>query len=249
MIYRSLLALILTTSLTFASAAVNAEQTLNIATDTSYMPFEFKQNGKYVGFDIDIWAEIAKEQGWKYELHPMDFNGIIPALQTRNIDGGLAAMAIREERKKVVDFSAPYYESGHAILVRADNTSIKSWADLDGKVVASKTGTTTIDWIKTHLKPKELQQFPNVDSEFLALQAGRVDAVIEDTPVIAYYVNNEGKGKTRLAGEPVIADPYGFAFQKGSPLVSKVNESLAKMQADGRYAQIYRKWFGDAGQK
>src|SRR3546814_11385054 len=93
------------------NAAAQAKELL-VATDTAFVPFEFKQDGKYTGFDIELWDAIAKEAGFKYSLRPMDFNGIIPGLQTRNIDVALAGITIRDDRKKVIDFSDPYYESG-----------------------------------------------------------------------------------------------------------------------------------------
>ncbi|NYT39104.1 transporter substrate-binding domain-containing protein, partial [Allopusillimonas soli] len=67
-----------------------ADRELVVATDTAFVPFEFKQDGKYTGFDIQLWEAIAKEANLKYRLQPMDFNGIIPGLQTHNIDAALA---------------------------------------------------------------------------------------------------------------------------------------------------------------
>lgn len=221
-----------------------ADKVLIVGTDTSFMPFEFKQGDKYVGFDLDLWAEIAKDQGWKYQIQSMDFSGIIPALQTQNIDLTLSGMTIKEERKKVIDFSDPYYDSGLAAMVQNGNTDIKSINDLNGKVIAVKTGTATVDWIKSHLKPKELREFPNIDDAYLALEAGRVDAAMHDTPNVLYFVNTAGKGKVKVAGAPVSGDQYGIGFPKGSPLVPIVNRELAKIKADGRYAIIYKKWFG-----
>lgn len=70
-----------------------------VATDTAFVPFEFKQGDKYVGFDVDLWDAIAKELKLDYTLKPMDFSGIIPALQTKNIDLALAGITITDERK------------------------------------------------------------------------------------------------------------------------------------------------------
>src|SRR3546814_10421374 len=78
---------------------------LVVATDTAFVPFEFKQGDKYVGFDIDLWDAIAQDIGVAYTLQPMDFNGIIPALQTGQVDVALAGITIKDERQKVIDFS------------------------------------------------------------------------------------------------------------------------------------------------
>ncbi|TGQ20511.1 transporter substrate-binding domain-containing protein, partial [Mesorhizobium sp. M00.F.Ca.ET.220.01.1.1] len=95
---------------------------LIVATDTAFVPFEFKEGDKYVGFDIDLWAAIAKDIGVTYTLQPMDFNGIIPALQTKQVDVGLAGITIKDERKKVIDFSDGYYDSGFLLMVPVNST-------------------------------------------------------------------------------------------------------------------------------
>ena len=86
-------------TLAFAVSSHAADKKLVVATDTAFVPFEFKQGDKYVGFDVDLWAAIAKELKLDYELKPMDFSGIIPALQTKNVDLALAGITITDERK------------------------------------------------------------------------------------------------------------------------------------------------------
>lgn len=87
-------------ALAFAVSSQAADKKLVVATDTAFVPFEFKKGNEYVGFDIDLWAAVAKELKLDYELKPMDFSGIIPALQTKNVDVALAGITITEERKK-----------------------------------------------------------------------------------------------------------------------------------------------------
>jgi glutamine transport system substrate-binding protein len=222
--------------------AAKAED-LVVATDTAFVPFEFKQGDKYVGFDIDLWDAIAKDLGVTYKLQPMDFNGIIPALQTKQVDVGLAGITIKDERKQVIDFSDGYYNSGFLLMVPADST-IKGAQDLKGKTVAIKTGTSAADYAKANFKDTELRQFPNVDNAYMELQTGRVDAAMHDTPNILYYINTAGGGKVKAVGEQMMAQQYGIAFPKGSDLVAKVNVSLAKLRNDGSYTAIYKKWFG-----
>ncbi len=222
--------------------SVRAED-LVVATDTAFVPFEFKEGDKYVGFDIDMWDAIAKEIGVTYTLQPMDFNGIIPALQTKQVDVALAGITIKEERQKVIDFSDGYYDSGFLLMVPADS-DIKGAEDLKGKILAVKTGTSATDYAKEHFTETELRQFPNVDNAYLELQTGRVDAAMHDTPNVLYYVATAGGGKVKAVGEQMMAHQYGIGFPKGSELVAKVNAALANMKKDGRYNEIYKKWFG-----
>ncbi|MFP4591738.1 glutamine ABC transporter substrate-binding protein GlnH [uncultured Ralstonia sp.] len=226
----------------FVGQAARAE-TLLVACDTAFVPFEFKQGDQYVGFDIDLWKEVAKDAKLDYKLQPMDFNGILPALQTRNVDVALAGITIKDERKKIVDFSDGYYDSGFLLMVPAAST-IKSADDLKGKSLAIKTGTSAADYAKAHFAGTELRQFPNIDNAYLELATGRVDAAMHDTPNVLYYINTVGKGRVKAVGQQMMAHQYGIAFPKGSPLVAKVNAALAKIKADGRYAAIYKKWFG-----
>ena len=248
MLRRYFLACLAATAVTAAALPSQAaEKELVVGSDTSFMPFEFQQDGKYVGFDVDLWDAIAQELHLKYKVQPMDFNGIIPALQTHNLDAAFAGMTIKDERKQVVDFSDPYYESGLTAITRTDNTTIQNSGQLDGKLVATKLATSSVDWLKANTKNVDIHSFPNIDNAFLELQAGRVDAVVFDTPVVAYYAATTGKGKVRLLDPPLKSGEfYGLAFPKGSSLTPKVNEALQKLKADGRYAAIYTKWFGKA---
>lgn len=121
-------------TLAFAVSSHAADKKLVVATDTAFVPFEFKQGDKYVGFDVDLWAAIAKELKLDYELKPMDFSGIIPALQTKNVDLALAGITITDERKKAIDFSDGYYKSGLLVMVKANNNDVKSVKDRSSTV-------------------------------------------------------------------------------------------------------------------
>ena len=231
--------------LPLAGAHAEDRKELIVATDTAFVPFEFKQGSEYVGFDIDLWTAIAKKLNVKFTFRPMDFNGILPGLQTRNLDAALAGITIKEERKKVVDFSDPYYESGIAILTTTKNAgAIKSVKDLAGKTVGVKTGTTSPDFLKKEQPAAKLSMFPNIDNAFLDLATGRIDAVVHDTPNVQYYANTAGKGKVQVSGSLQSGEYYGIAFPKGSPLVPKVNAALAELKKSGEYDKIYTKWFG-----
>lgn len=231
-------------ALAITTTSAVAEE-LIVATDTAFVPFEFKQDGVYVGFDIDMWDAIATDLGVTYELRPMDFNGIIPALQTGQVDVALAGITIKDSRKEVIDFSDGYYDSGFLLMVPADS-DIKGEADLAGKSVALKTGTSAADYANENFAESELRLFPNIDNAYLELRTGRVDAAMHDTPNVLYYIANAGNGDVKAVGEQMLAHEYGIGFPKGSEWVQRVNTSLAAMKADGRYDAIYSKWFGAA---
>jgi len=217
---------------------------ITVATDTNFPPFEFKdKSGQHTGFDVELWDAIAKVIGLEYELQPMDFNGIIPGLQTNQLDVGIAGMTIKPERAEVVDFSDPYYDAGLLILVRSDTTDINAIEDLAGKVVSTKLGTTSEDFAKKNAAAKEVKLFPNNDAMFLELMSGGADAVIFDSPVIAEFMRTAGQGQVKVVGPLYMGQSYGIAFPKGSELVPKVNAALKQLREDGTYKALYRKWF------
>lgn len=226
----------------FGASTANADEIV-VATDTAFVPFEFKQDGEYTGFDIDMWAAIAQDLGLEFELRPMDFSGIIPALQTGQVDVALAGITIKPERQEVIDFSDGYYDSGFRLMVPADS-EVTSWDDLAGKTLAVKTGTSASDWAEENLPDTELRKFPNIDNAYLELRTGRVDAAMHDTPNVLYYIATAGGGQVKAVGDQQMAHQYGIGFPKGSELVGPVNEALARMRQDGRYDAIYSKWFG-----
>lgn len=239
---KKLFVLILASVMIFTSGAAFAEK-LYVGVDTSFVPFEYKgKDGKYTGFDVDLWAEIAKRIGVDYELKPMDFNGLIPGLTTGNLDVALAAIFIKSSREKKIDFSHPYFRAGLKTMVRADNTDIKGPADLKGKVVAVKLGTATVDYVKT-LGAKKIVKFPNIDQAYLEVATGGADAAMHDTPNVLYYIKTAGNGRVKAVGPDVKAAQYGIAFPQGSKLRDKVNVALLEMMEDGSYAALYRKWF------
>lgn len=243
---KKLTGIMLTCALTICLIAGAASaKTLVVGCDTNFMPFEFKQGDKYVGFDIDIWAEIAKELKLDYKLQPMDFNGLIPALQTGNIDVAIAGMTIKAQREEVVDFAYPYYDAGLKILVKKGDMEIQSIESLKDKVVATKLGTTSADFVKNEIKPKKISQFPNIDGAYLELQTGAADAVVFDSPAVQYYANTVGKDTTKVVGPLYKGQSYGIAFPQGSKLREKVSITLLKFMEDGTYAKLYKKWFGE----
>ncbi|GLR63964.1 transporter substrate-binding domain-containing protein [Marinospirillum insulare] len=231
---------------TFATTLANAA-TLKALTDPSFVPFEMMDpaSGEMIGFDMDILAEVAKRAGFEYDLKTMDFNGIIPALQTRNTDIALAGITITKEREKIVDFSDPYYDSGLRILVRSNNDQVETIQDLKGKKVGTKIGSTSYNFLVQELgEDNSVTPYPGSSDMYMALMSGAIDAVFYDAPNVGYFSSTKGKGRTKVTGPLYEGQQYGIALVSGSPWVKKVNKALAGMKADGTYKTIYEKWFG-----
>ncbi|PSL16209.1 amino acid ABC transporter substrate-binding protein (PAAT family) [Marinobacterium halophilum] len=233
-------------ALSAATTAAQAE-TLKVVTDPSFVPFEMmdQATGKMVGFDMDILAEVAKRSGFEYDLNTLDFNGIIPALQSGNVDMALAGITITEAREKIVDFSDPYYDSGLRILVRANNDGVDALPDLEGAKIGTKIGSTSYNFLKDNLEQDDnVIPYPGSSDMYMALMSGAVDAVFYDAPNVGYFSSTRGQGRTKTVGPLYEGQQYGIALKQGSPWMDEVNAALADMKADGTYKTIYEKWFG-----
>ena len=233
-------------ALTAAAGTVSAE-TLRVATDHCFVPFEMldQETGEMIGFDMEIIAEFAERAGFDYNLNTMDFNGIIPALQTGNVDIAIAGITITDEREKIVDFSDPYYDSGLRILIRQDNEDVTEISDLEGLKIGSKIGSTSYDYLKKNLDENDgVTPYPGSSDMYMALMSGAVDAVFYDAPNVGYFARTKGEGKVKTVGELYEGQQYGIALKNGSEWVDEVNEAIASMKEDGTYKTIYEKWFG-----
>lgn len=243
---KRILSLFLAAALLVSFAGAASAKKLIVATDTNFPPFEFKDpaSGKHTGFDVELWDAIAKKIGAEYDLQPMDFNGIIPGLQSGQIDVGIAGMTIKPERAKVVDFSDPYYNAGLLILVKSDNKDITDVKSLAGKVVSTKLGTTSEDFVKKEAGSKDVKLFPNNDAMFMELLSGGADAVVFDSPVVSDFMRTAGKGQVKVVGPLYQGQSYGIAFPKGSALKAKADAALKALKDSGTYRTLYMKWFG-----
>lgn len=216
-----------------------------VGIDTTYPPFEFKEGNEYKGIDIDLMNAIADSQDFKIEFVPMDFGGIIPALQAGELDVAIAGMSITKERKNVVDFSEPYFDAGLTLVVKKDNKDIRSVDDLKGKTAVVKKGTTGATFAQKIANEKgfKVVQINDSPSMFQEVANGNADVLIEDYPVIAYAIAQKDLG-LKIVGERLNGDQYGIAVLKGKnqDLLEKINKGLQELKENGKYDEILSKY-------
>ncbi|TYP79083.1 transporter substrate-binding domain-containing protein [Paenibacillus methanolicus] len=220
-------------------------------TDATYPPFEFEKDGKYVGIDIDLLNAIAAEEGFEVEIKPMDFKGIIPGITSGQLDGAVAGISITEERKKVVDFTEPYYEAGLSLIVHKDTADIDNPEDLKGKVIAIKKGTSGA--IKAEELAKqygaEVKYFDDSPAMYQEVSNKNADVTIEDFPVISYKIAVDPNSNLKIVGDRLNGDFYGMAVEKDdSELLQKLNDGLKKLKENGKYDKIVNTYTGSAAQ-
>lgn len=217
---------------------------LTVGSDTSFPPFESMNGDVAEGFDVDLMAAVAKELGLTSKFQTEGFDTLIPTLKAGGkFDVAASAMTITDERKKEIDFSSPYIDSNQSIAVRKD-FKFTDESSLSGKKVGAQAGTTGLDWAKENLKGANIVEFKTATDALSALQAGNVDAVVNDLPVTAFLVKDASKGLV-IAKEIATGEQYGFAVSKDNPDLTKgIDDALAKIKASGEYDTIYQKWFG-----
>ncbi len=218
-----------------------------VATDNAYVPFEYldEDSGELVGFDVDLITALAEEAGIEIEIETLEFAGIVAGLGSGKFDIGIAGMTITEERKENIDFTQPYYEAGLILAVTEENADeIQSIDDVDGKVVATRQGSTSQEYLEENTEATP-EAFPEIVEAYQNVLAGRADAVLYDLPNVQYYSEKEAGGKLKTVGEKLTGEDYGIGFPKGSELRDKIDDALTTIKENGTYDDIYEKWFGE----
>jgi polar amino acid transport system substrate-binding protein len=217
-----------------------------IYSDNAFAPFEYldKATNTYVGVDMDIMAAIAKDQGFEYEMKNEGFDAAMGAVQAGQADGMIAGMTINDARKENYDFSEGYFEDG-SILVTAKDSTIAAEADLAGKKIAAKKGTTSTDYAES-IKDKygfTMIYFEDSPAMYQAVLTGSADACFEDRSVIGYAIKEQNMN-LKTVGEVVKPAYYGFAVKKGqnAELIEKFNAGLKNIKANGEYEKILAKY-------
>ncbi|MDR1374176.1 MAG: transporter substrate-binding domain-containing protein [Treponema sp.] len=229
----------------YAKGSAAKGSVYTIATDTTFAPFEFQDAGSnYVGIDIELLAAIAEDQGFAYDLKPLGFSAAVAALESSQADGVIAGMSITSERRQKYDFSQPYYDSGVVMAIRADNNSIRSYADLAGKRVAVKTGTEGATFAESIVGQYNFTLVYFDESPFMyeEVKAGNSAACFEDYPVMGYGIS-QGNGLKMVTGMEQ-GSSYGFAVLKGKnqDLLRMFDQGLANVRRSGIYQRLLDKY-------
>ncbi|BBJ28165.1 basic amino acid ABC transporter substrate-binding protein [Athalassotoga saccharophila] len=220
-------------------------KTYIVGTSADFPPFEYVDNGKYVGFDMDLIRSIASLEGFQVEIRDMSFDSLIPALKSGIIDIAIAGMTITPERLKVVDFSTPYWSADQDVIVKKDS-NYNLTVLFGNHKIGVQTGTTGDLWVSDNLvKTNILKSIVRYESFIYALQAllnGEVDAVVLDSPVAERFAQTQ---PVSIVGIIITNENYGIAVNKGnSDLLSKINDGLSKLRSSGQLTILVDKYFG-----
>lgn len=156
---------------------------LRVGMDAAYPPFgsQNMETKEYEGFDIDIIKAICKEENLTAEIRNVSFDGLIPALRSGDLDTAINDITITEDRKQTVDFTDRYYIAGLGAVVRADDDSIRTAQDLEGKVLGVTIGSTGEEAAR-EIPHADVRVYNTLSDAFIDLKNGAVEAVINDIP-------------------------------------------------------------------
>ncbi len=251
-----------TTAPTAAATAATAAlpdlkgRALKIGSDTTYPPFESVNAQKQIeGFDVDMVNEICKRVKCTATFVTADFATLPQAVASKQYDAGVSAFTITDDRKKVVDFSDPYIANTEVVLVRSDESRIKSKDDLKNTayIVAVQNGTTNEIQARKLVADanKQLKLYDTFDLAVAALKNKTADAVVIDTfAAFGYMDDPANKGAFKFAGDQFSSDEFlGMAFPKGSDLVPAFNAGLKAILKDGTMTTLCKKWWPNAAEQ
>ncbi len=241
----------LSVALSIAFAGAGQADTIKVGANIGNVPWEFQDaSGKFVGFEIDLMNEVAKRLGDTVEVVNIPFNGLFAAVQSGQIDAAVSSITITKKRLENVAFAQPYYDSDQSLTVlRA--SGIKDLSGMAGKAVGVDTASTGDMWTTQHQaedKLGEIRRYEGLNPAMLDLAAGRIDGYISDIPALLYYVKD--KPQFVVVQRIKTTEQYSVMMAKGSPLLTKVNDTITAMKKDGALAAIHKTWFGtdpDAG--
>ena len=220
------------------SAKPAADKVYVIGTNAEYPPFEYLEDGQVCGLDADIIAAAAEKMGIKYKWSNMNFDGLIPALQTKKVNAVIAGMSITPERSKAVNFSMPYLTSNVAFIANKNNP-INGAEELEGKNYGAELGTTK-EAVARKIKGATVTPFSSNTGALVALKSGKIDGIVLDESVGIEFVKNNPE---LMMAAVLEGEPKAIAFNKDdNELKEKFDKALKELIEDGTIQKLREKY-------
>ncbi len=215
-------------------------KTLYVGTNAEFAPFEYLENGKITGFDMELVEEIGKIINMDVKIENMSFDGLLPALQMKKVDIVIAGMTANEDRKKFVGFSDPYYTAKQVLLVK-EGSNIGSLEELKGKKVGAVLGFTG-DLMISKIKEINVERVSSSVGAIMGLKNEKLEAFILDlAPAENFAKNNKG---LKIVSLDIEDEEYAIATRKDEiKLLEKINSALKEIKQNGTYEKLLSKYF------
>ena len=240
---KKILALIMVLAFAFAMTGCGGSEsggTLVMATNATFPPYEYVDGEDYAGIDVEVAQAIADELGMELEIQDIDFNSIIPAIESGKADVGIAGMTKTPEREKNVNFSESYATGIQSIIVKEDS-DIASPDDLEGVKIGVQESTTGHIYCEDDYGADNVIAYTAGANAIEALKTGKVDAVVIDNqPAKEFVKANEG---LKVLDTDYVEEEYAIAIAKDNEeLLEKVNGVIKQMKEDGSLQAILDKY-------
>lgn len=212
--------------------------------DTYLFGYKDPKDQQVKGFEVDLMKEFAKYllgDEKKVEFKEVTSKTRIKLLDSKDVDVVAATMTITEQRKKQIDFTNVYFLAGQSLLVKK-GSGIKGLNDLKGKVVSTAKGATSGRNIKNLQPAVRVEEYENYADALTALKSGKVDAVTTDDSIL--FGMEQQNPDLEVVGGQFTKEPYGMGVHKDhKELTKELNKFLGEIKRNGKYDQLYRKWF------
>lgn len=221
---------------------------LTVAVSPDVPPICFVQDGEVAGIDVELMEIIAAKLDMKLKFTVMDFNAILPAVESGKADAAISDINATEERRELVGFTESYFDNPQVLLSLksvTEDTRVPQYtelAQLSGKLIADTSGSVFSKYIDEVIPNVTYSVFNGPLEQIEALKDGKVEAVPMDEPNTKIELAKETD--LTILPQRIAAAKYGIVLQKGSPLTSKVNSALATLKADGTLDEMKKRWMG-----
>lgn len=236
-----------------ALARVKQAGVLNVGTETAFAPFDFIQDGKHAGLNVDLFQEISRELGVKLEWTLLPWSGVLPGLEARKFEMVAGPATITKARLERYRFTPPIAEATLALLKRKGDAKMMTPQDIAGKPVGAAKASAQLTQLKTFsetLPAKvDAREYPGNNEAYADLAAGRLVAVANSLPNLSYVVSQRSD-VFEVVKPPIGVQTYfGYIGRKdadSASLMDAVDAAVLKIKRDGRLAQLQKKWFGES---
>ena len=226
----------------FAACGGNGgeKEKLTMATNAEFPPYEYVEGDKIVGIDAEIAQLIADKLGMELEIVDIAFDSIIPGVQSKKYDMGMAGLTVNDERLEKVNFSTSYATGVQVVIVK-EGSDIKSLDDITGKKIGVQTSTTGDIYATGDFGEEAITRYDNGAVAVQALLADKVGCVIIDNePAKSYVAANEG---LEILETEYAVEDYAICFAKdNTELQAQVDAALKSLIADGSVQQVIDKY-------
>lgn len=196
------------------------------------------------GFEVDLAKAIARRLGIRrIQWLRSPFSGLFTRGR-KPFDFALEQITITAQRRRVVDFSAPYFDANQGVLVSRRARPPRTLRDLRGLQTCAQSATTGLDYIRTRLRPERRPRvYQTTSAAFQAVAVGQCEALVLDVPIVASEKRRRPRSYGEVAGQIVTEERYGALFEKRNPLRPFVSRAIRTLRRNGTLARLQRKWF------